>query len=329
MQFAFTRRTAVVAAAGALAVLAAGTPATAQEWPTKQVTLIVPFPAGGATDIIARAMQQVLQKELGKPFVVENVPGAGGNIGSAKAANSDPDGHTILMGTVGTHAINKWLYKKMPFDPVADFKPVTLAARAPNVVVVNPALPVKSVAELIALAKSKPGELNFASSGVGTSIHLSGVLFNVMTGVDMRHVPYRGSAPAMNDMVAGHVQLMFDNLPSALPQIQAGKLRALAVTSSKRAPALPDVPTVDEAGVKGFETVTWFGLFAPAKTSDAIVAKLHAASVKALADPAVRRALEQQGAEPSGIGGADYAKFVADELEKWKAVVATSGAAVE
>src|ERR1700694_373212 len=234
-----------------LALVALG--ASAQAYPTRPIRLVVPFPAGGTTDILARAAAQKLTESLGQSVVVDNRPGAAGNIGSDIVAKSVPDGYTLLLGTVGTHAIKPSLYAKMPYDHVKDFMPVVLVAAVPNVLVVNPSLPVKSVSDLIKLAKDKPGQINFASSGSGTSIHLSGQLFKTMAGVDMTHVPYKGSSPALTDLIGGQVQIMFDNLPSALQQIKAGKLRAIAVTSAKRAPALPDVPTVAESGLPGFE----------------------------------------------------------------------------
>jgi tripartite-type tricarboxylate transporter receptor subunit TctC len=236
----------------------------------------VPFPAGGTTDILARAAAQKLSEAWGQQVIVDNRPGAGGNIGAELVAKAAPDGYTLLMGTVGTHAINSSLYAKMPYDHVKDFAPVILVAGVPNVLVVNPDLPIKTVAELIAYAKANPGKLNFASSGSGTSIHLSGELFKVMAGVQMTHVPYKGSAPALTDLIGGQVQLMFDNLPSSLPQIKGGKLRAVAVTSATRAAALPDVPTVAESGLPGFEASSWFGILAPAGTSKEIIAKINA-----------------------------------------------------
>ena len=236
----------------------------------------MPFPAGGTTDVLARAVAQKLTESLGQPTVVDNRPGAGGNIGAELVAKSPPDGYTLLMGTVGTHAINPSLYPQMPYDHVKDFVPVILVAGVPNVLVINPSLPVNSVQELIAYAKANPGKLNFASSGNGTSIHLSGELFKTMAGVQMTHVPYKGSAPALQDLVGGQVQLMFDNLPSSLALIKAGKLKALAVTSLTRAAALPDVPTVAESGLPGFEASSWFGLLAPAGTPQPIVVTLNA-----------------------------------------------------
>src|SRR4030095_5020494 len=270
--------------------------ACAQTYPTKPIRLVVPFPPGGATDILARDVAQKLSDAWGQSFVVDNRPGAGGNIGSELVAKAAPDGYTLEMGTVGTHAINASLYAKMPYDHVKDFVPVILVAGVPNVLVVNPSVPVNSVAELIAYAKANPGKLNFASSGNGTSIHLSGELFKVMAGVQITHVPYKGSAPALQDLLGGQVQLMFDNLPPSLPQIKAGKLKALAVTSTTRAAALPDVPTMAESGLPGFEASSWFGVLAPAGTPPAIVAKLNAEIGKWLASPEAKEKLAKQGA---------------------------------
>jgi len=267
-------------------VLAALSPvAAAQNYPTKPIRLVVPFPAGGTTDILARAAAQKLSEALGQQVVVDNRPGAGGNIGADIVAKSAPDGYTLLMGTVGTHAINPSLYTKMPYDHFKDFVPVVLVAGVPNVLVVTPSLPVNSVQDLIKLAKEKPGQINFASSGSGTSIHLSGELFKTMTGVEMTHVPYKGSSPALTDLMGGQVQLMFDNLPSALPQIKGGKLRAIAVTSTKRAPALPDIPTMAESGLPGFEASSWFGVLAPAGTPPAVVTRINTEINKWLQSP--------------------------------------------
>ncbi len=325
---AFRKLARIVALTAVVAGLAL--PASAQTpYPSRPVRIVVPFPAGGTTDILARALAQNLSERLGQSFVVDNRPGAGGNIGAELVAKSPPDGYTLLMGTVGTHAINASLYKSMPFDHVKDFAPVVLVAGVPNVLEVNPALPVHSVAELIAYGKANPGKLNFASSGSGTSIHLSGELFKVMTGVSMQHVPYKGSAPALQDLVGGQVQLMFDNLPSSLAMIKAGKLRPLAVTSTTRAAALPDVPTVAEAGVPGFEASSWFGLLAPAGTPPDVVAKLNAAANAWLASPDARDKLLAQGAIAAGGTPEDFAKHIAAETAKWAKVVQASGAKVE
>ena len=309
------------------AAFAAGV--SAQAYPTKPIRIVVPFPAGGTTDVLARAAAQKLAETLGQPAVVDNRPGAGGNIGAELVAKSAPDGYTLLMGTVGTHAINPGLYPKLPYDHVKDFAPVILVAGVPNVLVINPALPVNSVPELIAYAKANPGKLNFASSGNGTSIHLSAELFKTMAGVQMTHVPYKGSAPALQDLVGGQVQLMFDNLPSSLALIKGGKLKALAVTSSTRAAALPDVPTLAESGLPGFEASSWFGLLAPAGTPPPVIAKLNGEIAKWLATPEAKEKLLAQGANAAGGTAEEFAQFIAAETAKWQKVVKESGAKVD
>ncbi len=316
---------AAAAALSLTSVAGAQTPA----YPSKPIRLVVPFPAGGTTDILARAVAQKLTEAWGQPVVVDNRPGAGGNIGSELVAKAAADGYTLEMGTVGTHAINPSLYAKMPYDHVKDFAPVILVAGVPNVLVVNPGVPAHSVAELIAYAKTHPGKLNFASSGSGTSIHLSGELFKVMSGADMMHVPYKGSAPALADLIGGQVQLMFDNLPSSLPQIRAGKLRALAVTSGTRAAALPDTPTIAESGLPGFEASSWFGVLAPAGTPPAIVSKLNAEIAKWLASPEAKEKMQSQGANAAGGSPEDFARHIQAETAKWAKVVKDSGAKVD
>ena len=319
----------VVAALFALAV-----PAAAQDWPVKTVRFIVPFGPGSTPDLIARMIGEKLQQTQGQTFIVENKAGAGGNLGADLVAKSPPDGYTLLMGTVGTQSINPSLYPKMPYDAVKDFAPITLVAGVPNVLVMNPAKAAASgitdVRSLIAYARANPGKLNMASSGNGTSIHLSGELFKAMTGTYMLHFPYRGSGPALLDLIGGTMDVMFDNLPSALPQIKAGKLTALAVTSGERSVALPDVPTIAEAGpVKGFEASSWFGLLAPAGTPPEIVNRLQQETAKALATPALKERLVSQGAIPSGNTPAQFTQFIAAEAKKWAQVVKTSGAKVD
>ena len=309
-------------------------------WPNKPVRIVVPFAAGGTTDILARAIAPELQRAFasisGQPFIVDNKPGAGGNSGAAEVAKSPADGYTLLMGTVGTHAINPALYLKMPYDHVKDFVPVTLVAGVPNVVVINPASAQKyginTIADLARAARANPGKLNVASSGNGTSIHLAAELYKSMTGTFMLHLPYRGSGPALIDLLSGNVDLMFDNLPSALPHIKSGRLKALAVTSGQRSGALPDVPTVSEAGgllLKNYEASSWFGLLAPAGTPAEVVGRIQQETAKALATPVIKERLLAQGAIPSGMTSADFATFIAAETRKWSQVVKASGAKVD
>jgi tripartite-type tricarboxylate transporter receptor subunit TctC len=324
------------AALALLVSLAAAAAAAQPAWPTKPVRIVVPFPAGGTTDILARALAPELQKAFGQPFVVENKGGAGGNLGAAEVAKAPPDGHTLLMGTVGTHAINPSLYPKMPYDHVKDFVPVTLVAGVPNVLVVNPGSAqkygIQTVSDLVKAARGRPGQLNFASSGNGTSIHLAAELFKMQTGTFMVHFPYRGSAPALVDLIGGSTDLMFDNLPSALPHIKSGRLKALAVTSATRSGALPDTPTVEEAGgapLKGYEASSWFGLLAPAGTPAEVVNRVQQETAKAMAAPALKERLLAQGAIPSGMSSAEFVRFIDAETRKWAAVVKASGAKVD
>lgn len=328
---AVKRRTCTFAVALALGALTfAPLAAQAQAaYPNKPVTIIVPFSAGGTTDILARVVGQSMSRDLGQPVIVDNRAGAGGNIGAHAVARAAPDGYTLVMGTVGTHAINASLYAKMPFDPVKDFVPIARVAAVPNLLVAHPAQPYKNVKELIAYAKANPGQVTVANSGVGTSIHLSAELFKHMAGVDVQNVAYRGSAPALNDLVGGHTAIMFDNMPSAIGFVRAGKLRPLAVTTANRSQALPDVPTVAEAGVPGFEATSWFGLLAPAKTPAPVVARLNAAVLKALADPEVKKKLLEQGAEPLGGTPEQFAAFIGAESAKWGKVVKQSGASAQ
>ncbi len=327
----FARRALV--ASVALAGLAAALPAQAQSpaanYPNKPITIVVPFAAGGTTDILARLVGQYLGTELGQPVLVDNRLGAGGNIGGQVAARAPADGYTLFMGTVGTHAINQSLYKKMPFDPIKDFAPISRVANVPNLLVANPQQPYKSVQELIAYARANPGKVNFGSSGNGSSIHLSGELFKLMTKTDMVHVPYKGSAPAMNDLLGNQIAIMFDNMPSAIQHVRSGKLRPLAVTTAKRSPELPDVPTIAEAGVPGYEATSWFGLLAPAATPADIVNKIDAALIKVYANPELRKKIADQGAEPVVEKPAEFAAFIKAETAKWGKVVQASGATVD
>lgn len=318
-------------AALAVAAVASTTPlaAWAQAFPSKPVTIVVPFSAGGTTDILARIVGQALTAELGQSVVVDNKAGAGGNIGAQAAARAAADGHTLFMGTVGTHAINASLYKKLPYDPIKDFAPLTRVANVPNLLVANPAQPYKSVKDLIAYAKANPGKVNFGSSGNGSSIHLSGELFKSLAKVDMQHVPYKGSAPAVTDLLGNQIGIMFDNMPSAIQHVRSGKLVPLAVTTAKRSPELPNVPTVAEAGVPGYEATSWFGMFAPAGTPAAVQARLHAALVKVLAMPEVKKKISEQGAEVMSETPEQFAAFIQQESTKWGKVVKDSGASLD
>ena len=303
-------------------------------WPNKPVKIIVPFAPGGTTDILARAMAPELSKAFGQPFIVENRTGAGGNVGSDAVAKSPADGYTLLMGTVGTHGINKALYNKMPFDSQKDFAPISLVASVPNVMLMNAdkaaALGINNVADFIRYARSNPGKLSFASSGNGTSIHLSAELFKSMTGTFMTHIPYRGSGPALLDLIGGNIDVMFDNLPSAMPHIKTGKLKAFAVTSAQRSTALPDTPTVEEAGrLKGFDAGSWFGLLAPAGTPPEIVNRIQQEVAKSLNTPAIKEKLLAQGAIPSGNTPQQFTEFINAEHIKWAKVVKASGAKVD
>jgi tripartite-type tricarboxylate transporter receptor subunit TctC len=305
-------------------------------WPQRPVRIVVPFAAAGTTDILARALAPELQRVFGQPFVVDNKPGAGGNSGAAEVAKAVPDGHTLLMGTVGTQAINPALYPKMPYDAARDFAPITLVAGVPNVLVLNPAFAqryaINTVPDLVRALRANPGKFNMASSGNGTSIHLAGELFKSLTGTFMVHIPYRGSGPALMDLIGGSMDLMFDNLPSALPQIKSGKLKALAVTSAVRSAAVPDLPTVAEAGgpaLKNYEASSWFGLLAPAGTPAEVVLRVQQESAKAMATPALKERLLAQGAIPGGNTPAEFARFIEAEVRKWAPVVKTSGARVD
>ncbi len=312
----------------AMYALVAGS-AFAQTWPSKPIKYVVPFAPGGSTDILGRTISEKLSVALGQPVVVDNKPGAGGGLGADFVAKAAPDGYTIMGGTISTHAINASLYSNLPYDPVKDFVAVTLLARVPNMLVVNPDVPAKTVAELIALMKANPGKYTFASAGNGTSQHLSGELFKSMAGVEMQHIPYKGSPPALQDVVGGQVTMTFDNITTAWPLAKAGKLRALAVTTAKRSPVAPDVPTLAESGLAGFEVGSWQGVFAPAGTPPAIVKRLNAEIVKILNMPDVKEKILALGAEPVGDTSEQFTAYVKTEVVKWSDVVKKSGAKVD
>lgn len=319
------------AAAIAAAAFCATQPALAQTagtFPNKPIHIIVTFTSGGAPDILARLIGEKLSAAWGQPVIVDNKPGAGGNIGSDYVAKSPPDGYNVVLGTVGTHSINGALYQSMPYDMVKDFTPVTLLASTPNMLVINNDVPAKNLKEFIALGK-KDGKMTFASSGSGTSIHVSGELFKTMTGIDMQHIPYKGRASAIPDLLGGRVTMMFDNMPSSLPLVREGKLRAIGVTSAKRSAAAPDIPTLAEAGLPGFEAVSWFALFAPANTPRPIVDKMQAEVSKILKSPDISKRLLDLGLEPSGSTPDELAAYQKSEIAKWSKVVKDSGAKVE
>lgn len=318
-------RRAVLAMPALLAGIAQAQPA----WPERPVRIVVPFPPGGSNDIVARLLSDVLRERLGQPFLVENRSGAGANIGADLVAKSPPDGHTLLVAAPGPFAINQHLYRSMPFDPVRDLAPVALVASVPIVLMVPAGSPVTSLAELIALARREPGRLAFGSSSIGGTNHLAGELLKSMAGIDIVHVPYRGAAPAMTDLIAGRLQLYFDNMPGVLPQVREGRVRAIAVAGATRAAVLPDLPTMSEAGLPGFEASAWFGMAAPGATPAALVQRINAAVLAALAEPALRERLAQAGAEPGTLDAPAFARFVAAEREKWGRVVRASGATAE
>ena len=313
----------------ALAALVSAPPASAQAWPAKPIRYIVPFAPGGTTDILARTIGDKLAIALGVPVIVENKPGAGGGVGAAETAKAPADGYTLMGGTISTHAINAALYSSLPYDPVKDFVPITMIARVPNMLVVNNEIPARNVAELIALMKANPGKWSFASSGNGTSQHLSGELFKSIAVVEMQHIPYKGSPPALQDVMGGQVSMTFDNITTAWVLAKAGKLRALAVTTAKRSPVAPDVPTLAEAGLAGYEIGSWQGVFAPAGTPSVIVRRLNAEIVRIINMPDVRKKLLDLGAEPVGDSAEDFATFVKAEVGKWGDVVRKSGAKVD
>ena len=303
--------------------------AAEQSYPSKPIRLVVPFPAGGSLDVVARAIGQKLTEAWGQPVVIDNRPGAGGNIGADLVAKSAPDGYTILEGALSTHAVNVSLYAKMPYDPIKDFAPITLVAVTPNVLVLNASYPVNSVPELLAYARANPGKLSFGSGSNGSAGHLAGELFKTEAGVDMVHIPYKGGAPALQALLAGDTQLMFDNLANSAAQLKAGKLKALAVTTAKRSSLMPDLPTLSETGLPGFDIYTWWGFMAPAGTPKEIVAKWNAEVARILNSPEMKAFFAQQGAEPAPDSPEQFAALIRSEISKYAKIVKQSGAKVD
>ncbi|MGE4368884.1 MAG: Bug family tripartite tricarboxylate transporter substrate binding protein [Burkholderiaceae bacterium] len=320
------RRRAMVTAISAGLLLGAAGPAAHAAYPDKPIRLVVPFATGGTTTILARMMAERIGNDLGETVVVDNRPGAGGNIGMDHVAKSAPDGYTILMGPIGL-AINPALYSNMPFNPLTDLAPIGLYGGVPNLLVVNPSVPAKSVSELIAHAKANPGKLVYASNGNGTSSHLAAEMLKSVAGVDIRHVPYKGGGPAMQDLLGGHVHMLFDQMPAVLPQVQANKVTALGVSSLKRSDTAPDIPAISET-LPGFDMVVWFGLLAPKGTPDDVIQKLNASMNKVLADPAYRERLASMGVTPMPSTPAEFSSFMKNETERWGEVVKKSGAAI-
>ncbi|MFC3693681.1 Bug family tripartite tricarboxylate transporter substrate binding protein [Chenggangzhangella methanolivorans] len=317
-----------LAGAAAIALAAFGAPASAADYPTRPITLVVPFAPGGSTDLVARIVAQKMSEILKQQVVVDNRGGAGGSLGAGVVAKAEPDGYTILMATVATHALNPALYKKITYNAETDFTPITLLVNVPNVLTVNPKFEAKSVKELIDMAKKDPGKYAYASSGNGSPLHLSGVLFNKLAGVELTHIPYKGSGPALVDVIAGQVPIQFDNLPSSIEHIKAGRLRALGVTTAQRVPNLPDVPAIGEA-LPGYETYSWNALFGPKGMSPEIVKKLNEAGVEALKDPVVKQKLTDATAVIVGSTPEELGEHVKKELAKWTPIVKESGATID
>lgn len=300
-----------------------------EAYPNRPINIIVPYPPGGTTDILARIVANQLATDSGQSVIVQNKAGAGGNVGAAIAAKSAADGYTLFLGTVGTQAINYWLYKNLTYNPNSDFAPVAKIAAFPNLLVSNPREPYKNVSELISYAKKNPGSVNFASAGTGGSTHLAGELFKSMTQIDIRHIPYKGSSAVVSDLIGGQVQITFDNLPSVIQHVKAGKLRALGITSEKRSNTLPDIPTIAEAGVPGFEVMSWFGLFTPTQTPPDVKLRIESLMKKVMSNKDLIEKIREQGGEPSSMSSAEFAKFIEQENKKWKKVIEKSGAQLD
>lgn len=311
------------------ALLAISTPVRAAKYPRRPVTLVVAFPPGGPSDVLARIVGKKMEQVLGAPFVIENRPGAGGNIAAESVARAVPDGYTLLMGNNSILATNESLYKHLNYNPEKDFIPITLIGTQANILVINPEVPARSLKELIALAQAQPGKINFASSGYGAAAHLAGELFKSEAKIDIVHVPYKGAAPALQDVIAGHDQMMFATAASVIGHIEGGRVRALAVTTLKRTQVLPDLPTMDEAGLKGFDASTWHGLVAPAGTPPQVIATLHDAAVKALHDPDVQASLGKLGVDIVGDMPQEFQAYIKSEIPKWTAIVKASGATLD
>jgi tripartite-type tricarboxylate transporter receptor subunit TctC len=313
----------------AAVAMISGAATSATAYPDHPVKMIVPYPAGGTTDILARIVAGRLEQRLGKPFIVENRGGASGMIGTAAVAQAAPDGHTLVVGTISTHGINASVFKTMSYDTVRDFAPVTIIASTPNVLMVHPSLPVQNVKELIAHAQKNPGTLSFGSTSTAGSPHMSGELLKTLAKIDIQHVPYRGASPMLNDLLGGHIKMAFDNLPSSMAHIKSGAVRALAVTTAERFPHAPEIPTMAESGVSGYEVAAWFGVLAPAKTPPAVVDLLQRNIAEIVKEDAIRKRLDDLGAVPSGIAPAEFARHIEAEVSKWKDVVAATGVKVE
>ena len=319
----------LVCRAALLLLIAGSMPVFSQQYPSRPVRMIIPFTVGSAADIIARAMEPQLRAQLGQPLVIDNRGGAGGNIAAELTAKTAPDGYTVMMGTIGTHAINHSLYSKLSFHPVRDFTPIAIVGESPNVLVTTPRVPANSVKELIGLAKAKPGQLNYGSSGAGTTVHLSGEFFNNMAGVKTIHVPFKGASEALTALLGGQVDFMFASMSSAIPQVKAGKLKAFAVTGAQRSPSMPDSPTMSEAALPGFAAAAWFGIVGPAGMPPPIVGTLSKASLSALGTQEVKDRLFASGVEIRPGTAEEFARLIKSEMEKWAKIVKASGAKVD
>ena len=313
----------------ALALLLAVGSAAAQSYPARPIRIVVPFPAGGIADLFARVIGQKFNEAWGQPAVVDNRPGAGGNIGAEIVAKSAPDGYTLVMGSIGTHSVNVSLFSKLAYDPIRDFAPVALVMEAEGLLVLHPSVPVKTVKELIALARARPGQVAYASAGYGTAGHLAGELFKSMAKVDMVHVPYKGNVPAITDLISGQTSLLFATMPTVLPQVQAGRLKALAVTSSARSPAAPELPTIAEAALPGYSVTNWIGLFAPVGTPRDVVVKLNGETVRTMQAPDIQKRLANEGAKFTPRTPDEFTAFVKSEIAKWAKVVKEAGIRVD